>query len=243
MAPELPENPMPSWLANAKLEDTIPIRQLLSGSVFYPACDLDGHPIKYLAGFSHSFVYADWDVSRQSLLASLDAFRGYRLLFSRFVAKEEYCFRSHLEIPFRATPSFGEPNDDPRRMRFPRDFEPFAEWAVYERLSAFSKDHGPERFSLFFVGGEGVATFQDLYLSNNCTPSTLVLLRCDAFTGNWTNFLDPQRVLARSAMQNPAGSPEYLLVSSDGKTPPWWAWFSIPVKSFFIYFGDHFKKK
>ncbi len=237
MLPELPENPMPAWLADAKLEDPIPIRPLLSGSVFYPASGFDGRPVKYLAGFSHSFVCADWCVSRQEVLANLDSFKGYRLLFSRFVEKNELCFNSYRAIPFKTTYYMGEckqTTDHPQHIRWPSGFQPFAEWAVYERLSEFGKDHGPERFSLLFVGGEGVKTFQELYLSNNCTPSTLVLLKCDAFTGNWTQFYDPQRILAKCVMQNPAGSPEYLLVDY-GDISPWPAWFSIPIKTFAQY--------
>ncbi len=239
MLPELTESPVPSWLANAKLEDPIPIGQLLSGSVFYPASGFDGRPVKYLAGFSHSFVCADWHISRQEVLANLDSFKGYRLLFSRFVEKEELCFNSYRAIPFKTTYYMGEfkqTTDHPQHIHWPRGFQPFAEWAVYERLPGFDKDHGPERFSLLFVGGEGVKTFQELYLSNNCTPSTLVLIKSDAFTGNWTQFFDPQRVLARCVTQNPAGSPEYLLAQyGDDKTSPWPTWFPIRVKAFAQY--------
>jgi hypothetical protein len=81
--------------------------------------------------------------------------------------------------------------------------------------------HGPERFSLLFVGGEGAATFQALYYSNQCAPSAIVLIKCDAFTGNWTQFFDPTRVFARSVIQNPHGTPKYLFFCDHSRTPPW----------------------
>jgi len=34
--------------------DPLPIDEILQGSVFYPASAMDGRPVKYLAGFSHS---------------------------------------------------------------------------------------------------------------------------------------------------------------------------------------------
>lgn len=200
--------------------DQIPIADILRGSVFYPASAVDGRPVKYFGGYSHSFVYADCNVSQEGLRTCLDTFKGYRLYYSRSVAREELCFRSFQPVP-------PEPNDgNPKRLHIRPDFSPYAIWAVYERQSGFDEEHGPDRFSLLFVGGEGVATYQSLYYSNQSAPSVITLIRCDAFTGNWTQFFDPERLLARSVMQNPYGTPDYIFCEYGQEPEPPWPWYS-----------------
>ena len=59
MIPEIPTQPMPDWISNASAPlPELCIREVLSGSVYYPACEFDGDPVKYLAGNFHSFVVA-----------------------------------------------------------------------------------------------------------------------------------------------------------------------------------------
>jgi hypothetical protein len=105
----------------------------------------------------------------------------------------------------------------------------FAEWAIYERVDWLEESHGPKRFSLLYIGGEGAATFQALYYSNECAPSAIVLIKSDGFTGNWTSFRDPYRILAQSVMGNPAGQPEYLFI--DSLVEPCWPWYPIKVST------------
>jgi hypothetical protein len=218
--PELSRQSTPDWLMRAKFaHDQIPIVDLLQGSVFYPASAMDGRPVKYLGGYSHSFVYADCNVTQDSLITYLDTFKGYRLYYSRSVAREELCFKSFQPLPL-------EPNDgDPSSLHVWPGLSPYSIWAVYKRQSGFDEDHGPERFSLLFVGGEGAATFQSLYYSNQCSPSAIALSKCDAFTGNWTQFYNPRKILARSVIQNPHGIPDYLFCDR-GPEPPW-PWYPI----------------
>ena len=200
--------------------DRLPVAELLQGSVYYPASAIDGRPVKYLAGFSHSFVYADCNISQDALTRNLDTFKGYRRYHSRSVTREELCFKSFQPILPERT------DGDPQRQHIQADFSPYALWAIYDRLPEFDEEHGPERFSLLFVGGDGVATFQSLYYSNQCTPSVIALIRCDAFTGNWTQFFDPKTILARSVMQNPYGTPDYMFCEYRQEPEPPWPWYS-----------------
>lgn len=198
----------------------LPINEILRGSVFYPASAMDGRPVEYLAGFSHSFVYADCNVSRDTLERDLDTFKGYRLFHLRSVTKEELCFKPFTPIvPLTA-------DGDPRHQYLQPGFSPYALWAIYKRHAEFDEAHGPQRFSLLFVGGEGAATFQSLYYSNQCSPSVITLIRCDAFTGNWTAFFDPTKILARSVMQNPNGTPEYIFADYRPEAESPWPWYS-----------------
>lgn len=221
MLPELTRQPMPDWLMRPNFAHRqIPIADILQKSVFYPASAMDGRPVKYLGGYSHSFIYADCNVTQEVLRANLDTFKGYRLYNSRPVAREELCFKVFQPIP-------PEPNDgNPRRLHIRPDFSPYAIWATYERQSKFNEEHGPDRFSLLFVGGEGVATFQSLYYSNQCAPSIITLIRCDAFTGNWTSFLNPEEIFSRSVMQNPHGTPDYIFCDYGRGPESPWPWYS-----------------
>jgi len=221
MIPELTKSPLPTWLENATATGTFPINDVLQGSVYYPACYFDGRAVKYLGGFSHSFIYVDCNVKQSDLIGQLDTFKGYKLSFRRALKAKDLCFRSFVAM----MPT--ELDGIPREVS--RNGDMFAEWAVYNRGAMYGDDHGPKRFSLLYVGGEGAATFQSLYFSNYCFPSAIVLIKSDAWTGNWTEFCHPEKIFARSVMGNPAGQPEYLFIDSiDG---PCWPRYSTKVST------------
>lgn len=216
MIAELTKHPLPKWLENASATSTFQVNDVLDKSVYYPACRFDGRPVKYLGSYSHSFVYVDFDVKREDLIDQLKTFYGYELAFSRSLKRNDLCFRSYE--PMMPTADDGNPLDS---LRY-GDGDVFAEWAVYDRGDLYGDDHGPLRFSLLYIGGEGAATFQSLYFSNRCSPSAIVLIKSDGFSGNWTNFLEPKQIFARSVMGNPAGQPEYMLVEHDVVCWPWY---------------------
>lgn len=221
MLPSLNRRPEPDWLmAFDPLKSQLPIVDILQGSVFYPASAMDGRPVKYLGGFSHSFVYADWDVCKRLLRSNLNTFKGYKIFHSRAIEKHELCFSSFQSRDSELT--YGEKNQRHGRGRV----MPYAFWTIYERLPEFNEAHGPQRFSLLFIGGEGVETFQSLYFSNQCAPSLIALSRCDAFTHNWTQFFAHRGIFARSVMQNPAGTPEYLFCRFGTKPESPWPLYS-----------------
>jgi hypothetical protein len=223
MIAELTKSAVPKWLVNIIPTSPFPINEVLQGSVYYPASNFDGRPVKYLGGYSHSFVYVDFNVKRDGLIGQLDNFKGYKLAFSRSLEAKDLCFRSF--VPIMPTAQDGYPEDSLSYC----DGNMFAEWAVYDRVNSYHDDHGPQRFSLLYIGGEGVATFQALYFSNRCAPSAIVLIKSDGFTGNWTAFRDPYKILAKSVMGNPAGQPEYLFI--DSLVEPCWPWYSNKVNT------------
>jgi hypothetical protein len=195
--------------------DELPIYDILNSSVYYPACAMDGRPVQYLGGYCHSFVYVDCNISCGQLLKNLEKFKGYSLSHSRFLNKEQLCFKPYQPI-------FPEPTDgNPRNLHVQNGFLPYSLWAIYDRLPEFDDTHGPTRFSMLFVGGEGVATFQSLYYSNQCSPLVVTLIKCDAFTGNWTPFFNPKKIFARSVMDNPFGTPDYIFSGYGQDNPPW----------------------
>jgi len=115
--------------------------------------------------------------------------------------------------PLPPRPGDGDPRRSAAWVR-----PPFALWAVFVRTPDFGADHGPERFSLLYIGGDGVATFQAPYHGNRAAPVAVAIIQPGTgFGGNWTDFEDPDRVFARSVRENPADVPDLLLFGGFGR--------------------------
>lgn len=195
MLEELPTRELPTWLAAAgdRLGE-LPIQAMLEGSVYYPACGVDGDPVKYLGGNFHSFVYVDYGVGRHALRDELETFRGYRVFAFRPVLEHEL-------VPQGWAPRFPAGYVPRRSPSVTWVKQPFAEWIVYERLGSYPETHGPERFSLLYIGGDGAASYQALYHGNNATPAVVAVIRPGTgFGGNWTNFHDRNDIFAWSVL-------------------------------------------
>ncbi len=48
---------MPSWLSNSDF--IFEVNKVLDNSLYYPACYLDGDPVKFFMGNVYSFFYVD----------------------------------------------------------------------------------------------------------------------------------------------------------------------------------------
>ena len=225
---------MPSWLANAiNPLGPLDIRQVLTDSVYYPACGRNGDPVKFLAkkGY-YSFVYADYAVGKGPVLESLTSlmhgFKGYGVIAQRDVNEDELVPNGW--VPDLPTQTDGDPRRFAEAMK-----APFATWAVLERQEGLDEEHGPKRFSLLYIGGDGVATFQALYPGNKTYPAVIAIIQPGTgFGGNWTDFTDPNKILARSVLDNPYGIPDYLLHdgSGSGEEQPCWPAYGKHVQEF-----------
>ena len=152
----------------------LPIGDLLRNSLYYPACWTDGSPIKYFneryGEFGiNSFVYVDYTMSSEILSQEEETFRHYHIFASRDLSVEE------LTMPGRDYMSYARVLSAEERLRYKEivlgmhkdQIQPFARWIVYERNDDAPADCGPERFSLLYIGGEGVATYAALYRCDN----------------------------------------------------------------------------
>ncbi|MBI1338459.1 MAG: hypothetical protein GC164_16070 [Phycisphaera sp.] len=193
----------------------VPVKSLLAGSVYYPAAGRDGDPVRFLGQRFQSFVYVDYGIRRDDVLQSLNdphqGFRGYQVTCVRDLKPEDL-------VPHGWQPSITP--DEVQRAKAPPTWwikQPFAIWALLDRRDEFGDEHGPGRFSLLYIGGDGVATYQALYHGNKVAPAVVCIIQPGTgFGGNWTNFCDPEGILARSVMKNPAGSPGHLLYDGWG---------------------------
>jgi hypothetical protein len=70
-----------------------------------------------------------------------------------------------------------------------------------------------------YVGGDGVATYQALYLQQKVAPLVLAIIQPGhGFGLNYTNFEDPQGFLADTALRmNGDRIPEYLVCGGAGR--------------------------
>ena len=195
-------------LSVSKIEQgSLPLKELLLDSLFYPASDIDGELIRYCnTHFSQlgicSFVYVDYYTGEERLLEHLNGFRGYHLLAHRRLSPGDVGADKPMEIP-----EFIDPEE---YCRYQKDWKPFAHWAVLERDDEFGEEHGPKRFSLLFLGAEGVAAYAGLYLANKITPKGIAIIQPGhGFGLNWTNFFDWDAPLARTVKRGDS-LPEYF---------------------------------
>lgn len=218
----IPKREVPQWLNDAENLSALPIDKLLANSLFYPSSGRDGDPVRYLGGFIHSFIYVDYGIEHDEVWNSLhDAhhgFRGYRIIDCRDVSQSEL-------TPCGSEPVYHGPTD--RVPLVHRDYpkERFAIWSVHERGKEWSDDYGPERFSLLYICGDGVAMFRALYHRSKQVPDVVAVIQPGTgFGHNWTDFREPSQIFGRSVLHNPSGTPQYLLCSgleNDRETPCW----------------------
>jgi len=187
----------------------------LRESCFYPSSGLDASPVLLANGCVHSFVYVDYGTSRDAVLRALSSpgFKHYKLLLQRDVSKQEL-------VPERWTPTvrywFDDPGAHGRLMTAQQACEPFGVWSIWRRVAEQNERAGPLLFSVLFLGGEALASYDGLYRRVGVVPKVMALIQPGhAFGGNWTNFTDPMGPFWRAVTEDGA-FPDYLLVGDYG---------------------------
>jgi len=208
-----------SWLAELTQETieqgALPLKQLLENSLYYPSAGFDGGVIKDCNTIGKenqiiSFIYCDYGVGEQAFLEQKDSFFGYAPMGSRRVALHEL-----LSSPW--TPSLPPNFDRNAYTQYEDIWSPLVQCTVYERLPSKDRSYGPDRFSLLYVGGEGVATYQALYWNNKQRPKALAIIQPGhAFGLNWTDFTQQEGPLYWVVNTNPAGVPPIIYYGGVG---------------------------
>ena len=197
-------------LPSASFHTPLPLTELLQNSIYYPFSHFDGSVVKAYGKDFQNFVYCDYGVTEADLVAKIETFRGYDVLTHRPVQKEELVPNGWKpQMPRHLLANYGKYAD------WGVIKPPFAYWALYQRKPEYSDMHGPTQFSLLFVGGEGVATYQALYWSNGLTAKAIAIVQPGmGFGYNWTNFLDGSKTLGYVATENPHGQPDFIIACS-----------------------------
>lgn len=216
MAKQLTAMSEPVWLsrltADSIVNGSFPVRDILRNSLYYPASGFDGDPIKYLGGLFRSFVYVDYGLEQEEFDQALHdrGFRGYRVLAKRAVAASELFPRGWTSEPRDSRDTMPPGWDGPKG-------KPFCTWVVFEHSHDDLSECG-ERFSLLYWHHDGVEAFQALYVARRLAPKAIAIIQPGyGFGGNWTDFTNPENVLARHVLGNPVGQPKFLLFGGFGR--------------------------
>lgn len=190
-------------------EEELPLINILTDSFYYPSSGFDGGIVKDCNTKAQdlnitSFIYCDYSVGAVAFETNKDSFVGYHVLGSRHVEHSEL-------IPNGWQPVVPPDVSRDEYLQTLKHWKSFCTWTIYERDSTLGNEHGPDRFSLLFIGGEGVATYQALYWSNKITAKALALIQPGTGFGlNWTNFKDQNGALSWVINNNPAGKPNII---------------------------------
>ena len=226
---------MKNWLTNdvrdcLDKKSPLPLKDILTDSLFYPAAGYDGSPVRHAKSLGvNSFVYVDSSMSEQTLDFTLlvRPFRGYRVFGQRELVKTDL-------IPDGWIPSLPENFDlymkqkyiDAMRAEDANPQNAFARWIVLKRNDRVDDTHGPESFSLLYIRGEGVATYQAMYAKQGVVPKILAIIRPGTIRGggNYSYF---ENFLLEVVLMHPQGMPPHLLEwhgadgSSRNPDSPW----------------------
>ena len=217
MIPNLHPVAAPKFLLDAERfakAKEFPLEDILKDSLYYPACGLNGTPIKFLAGNVFSFVYADYGVTKENYLANLigngpdSGFSGYHHVLLREIQRDEV-------VPHRwRPPILPEPMAHERIMGMQSGSAPFGHWSVWERDNGKDAAHGPKRFSIFYLAGEMSAIYMGLFDRLRIAPKILAVITPGSLGGEWETVESDDSFFKRVVGSNPAGWPEYLLYGS-----------------------------
>lgn len=196
------------------------LKDILSGSVCYPASGIDGRALIGLVPFSGSYVNIDYSIPREKVEHALrNDFEnvGYSLLGLTYIPEVTLTpmgFEMHY---FPATDS------ELAKMNFVKQsrqkFTPFALWAVFELNETMQKKSGKRnRFSILHIGGEACATFDALYVGNGINPLAVAILNPgEGYGDNWTSFSKPEyrffKLIEYNVIHNKAVYPGYVMTN------------------------------
>jgi len=215
---QLSSRPVPSWLKNLNASSKFDRNVVLANSIYYPGSNIDGGPLQAYGGFAHSFVYVDYYCDKEAILTNLPCIGGYEPVFIKEISRQELVPNASNEIQFENSDFFrSQPYQSIAELKrnakshFNPRVNPFCIWSVFQRKARTSPSHGPERFSILSIFGEGVATYDSIYNSNCVCPIAIIIKGADiGFGRNWTLFEQRGGVFERVVMSNTVGIPKYL---------------------------------
>lgn len=230
---EMSKLEMPNWLKECAVNIhynkpvEFNLENLLKDSLYYPACGLNGTPIKYLSGNIYSFVYCDYLVRKEELLRNLlgnddeSGLLGYKMVYQTEITKD-------MIVPTNWTPSLlPESYFFQKLSMMERQAKTFGHWSIWQRDEDRDDTHGSEYISLLYFAGEMSAIYQGLYIRLKIAPLVLSIIQPGTMGGEWENVTSNNSFFKRVINANTAGLPKYLLYGGFGGeqfyTSPCWS--------------------
>jgi hypothetical protein len=219
MIKELPKRNQPQWLKDiAAGNGEFCLQNLLVDSLYYPACGLNGTPVKFLAGNILSFVYTDYSITKEEYLDNLNGSgedcgcRGYHTVLQREIFRKDIVPDDWVPPPLPTDP-------DARRRVLDRQraCRPFGHWSIWQRDRDKDEAYGPELFSLLYFAGEMSAIYDGLYCRLKIAPAILAVISPGAIGGEWESATSNDSFFKTVVSSNKAGMPKYLLNGGFGR--------------------------
>ena len=188
-----------------------PLKEVLDGSLYYPASGVDGSPIRNWQLGVNSFVYVDMSIEESTNVGELlkkDSVRGYHVIAQRNLNADELAPNGFKPSPPASANMLSIIKEQQSAGASIRNV--FAIWSILERDNSLGEQHGPKRFSLLYIRAEGAAAYQALYQSNDILPKLVAFIRPGVgFGGNYGEFTT---VLLDTMLMHPKGLPAEMLL-------------------------------
>lgn len=209
--------PMPSWISNYRKGESINRSDIINTrAVYYPGAGSDGQPVHTFvqSHAAHLFIYVDYMLSSDDIKNELknNGFRGYNILDSIDLEEKDL------------TPNGWRPHVQPTREQIERmarftDKKGFATLVIFERDKDLDDKHGPLRFAIIFIGGDGIATYDAIFGNKNAPAPFCLILQDHGWGGNW-NYFGQGGMMEEIAKKTDA-YPQLILAATTDSTRIW----------------------
>lgn len=208
---------IPAWIRKHQKGEKINISDVFNTRlVYYPGSGSDGQPVHTFvqSRAAHLFVYVDYMFSRDDIQNELltNGFRGYRIFDSIDLTEKDIApngWRPHVQ-PTR---------EQIEQMQHFARTKGFATLVIFERTEEYDEEHGPTRFAIIFVGGDGIATYDAVFCNKNAPAPFCVVLQDHGFGGNW-NYFGRGGLMERAAEATNV-YPKLVLAATTDSTEIW----------------------
>ncbi len=203
-------HPTPQWLRNLTSDDIRRgpgpwLKHLVEDALIYPGAGVDGSPVRQCNGVIHSFIFADYHVSKNEIIGELTQQRHTGTGFAHHHLLELVEFAA-APLVAKALPEFTYQGNNSFRSAATDGV-----WAIFESHGAGAR----ERFSFLFMGTEGIQTLAALF---PIRPPRALVLQEHGLGGNcWHSFGEKIEELS----QRWHGTPEILILGPNSGLHPW----------------------
>ena len=190
-----------SSITQENFNDTpLPIEELLANSAFYAAAGSDWNFIREVNAFDtaldiKSYIYCDYCIGRDEVLRTHDKVEGYKVVATKNLNLEDLV---PAGIDMSDMPNY----INEQYLGWSSIYRPFSEWTIYGRMEDVGEQMGPSRFSVLYIGAEGVKTYRALYWKYRKSAKLVALIQAgEGFGFNYTGFRQSLRWVIE---ENPA---------------------------------------
>jgi hypothetical protein len=203
---------LPKWLADFQPGQELNYQEMLSSRVlYYPGSHYDGQPIETFNRSHHLHVYFYLDYGCNKTDAYKAIFQEGFLGYDRVELREINLWRM-LSKPKLAINLTQVQENEQKNFSSPANGG-FGYFSIFERKIGFDDEHGAKRFALFFLGYDGITSYDYLFGSKTYNTPHVMLIQDFGFGGNYDKFGNNGLLHKAARMTN--SYPKLLLCAQD----------------------------